>query len=106
LISFSGSKGKHFVNYVPNSIDINSGAYICLTMLLFLFYFFLAYMAYRLVFDFLLPIYRTTKQVRRGFQNMQDQMNGQNNHQANGQTAKQPGKPVGDYIDFEEVKDK
>jgi hypothetical protein len=73
-------------------------------MLLFLFYFFLAYMAYQLIFNFILPIYRTTKQVRRGFRDMQDQANGQ---AANQQTSSKPKeKPVGDYIDFEEVKEK
>jgi hypothetical protein len=72
-------------------------------MLLYLFYFFLAYMVYQLVFRFILPIYRTTKQVRRGFRDMQDRMNGD----TNGQPASRPkGKPVGDYIDFEEVKEK
>ena len=76
-------------------------------MFLFLFYFFLAYMVYQLVFKFILPIYRTTKQVRRGFSDMQDKMNGQ----TNGETFSKPhtghkSKPVGDYIDFEEVKEK
>jgi hypothetical protein len=71
-------------------------------MLLYFFYFFLAYMLYQLVFKFILPIYRTTKQVRRGFRDMQDRMNGQPNE---GPTPKQ-AKPVGDYIDFEEVKEK
>ena len=75
-------------------------------MIRLIFELFIFYILYKFIFEFVIPIYRTTKQVRRGFQNMQDQMNGQNNHQANGQTAKQPGKPVGDYIDFEEVKDK
>jgi len=73
-------------------------------MLLFLFYFFLAYMAWRLIFDFVLPIYRTTRQVRRGFRNMQEQMNGQQAEPQAASKAKQ--KPVGDYIDFEEVKEK
>jgi hypothetical protein len=74
-------------------------------MLLFLFYFFLAYMAYQLVFNFVLPIYRTTRQVRRGFRDMQNQGYGASANQAKQATAK-PQKPVGDYIDFEEVKDK
>jgi len=62
-------------------------------------------MAYRLIFDFILPIYRTTRQVRRGFRDMQDRMNGQ---AAEPQSASKPKeeKKVGDYIDFEEVKEK
>jgi Flp pilus assembly protein TadB len=74
-------------------------------MLLFLFYFFLAYMAYQLIFKFILPIYRTTKQVRRSFRDMQEGMNGQSANSSNRQT-KPKGKPAEDYIDFEEVKDK
>lgn len=61
-------------------------------------------MAYRLIFDFVLPIYRTTRQVRRGFRDMQERMNGQ---PAEPQPASKPkGKQVGDYIDYEEVTDK
>ncbi len=62
-------------------------------------------MAYQLVFKFLLPIYRTTKQMRQGFRDMQNGMDGH----ANGSTqtaSKASEKKVGDYIDFEEVKDK
>lgn len=98
-----GSKDKHFVNYLPNPDEINSCLYLWFIMLLFLFYFFLAYMAYQLIFNFVLPIYRTTRQMRRGFRDMQNGMNGQT---ANQQTTSRPkGKPVGDYIDFEEVKE-
>lgn len=62
-------------------------------------------MAYQLIFNFVLPIYRTTKQVRRSFRDMQERMNGQQ-AQAPKQSARPKGKPVGDYIDFEEVKEK
>ncbi len=75
-------------------------------MLLFLFYFFLAYMAYQLIVNFILPLYRTTRQVRRSFRDMQSRMNGQPSAQQPQQTPKQSQKPVGDYIDFEEVKEK
>jgi hypothetical protein len=80
--------------------------YICLTMLLFLFYLFLAYLAYQLIFNFVLPIYRTTKQVRRGFRDMQDRMNGHAAAQSGQPASKPEEKKVGDYIDFEEVKEK
>lgn len=64
-------------------------------------------MVYQLVFKFILPIYRTTKQVKRGFRNMQDQMNGHNADQTSSKAHAEPkGKTVGDYIDFEEVKEK
>ena len=78
-------------------------------ILLFLFYFFLAYLLYRLVFHFIIPIYRTTKKVRQGFRDMQDKMNGQPNAYANnGAGSDENKKPnldnVGEYIDFEDVK--
>ncbi len=77
-----------------------------------LFYGFLAYLLYRLIFHFIIPVYRTTRQVKKSFKNMQEQMrqhtdplrqrqdqNSQPQHQKPGKTK------VGDYIDFEEVKD-
>ena len=79
-------------------------------MILSLFFFaFLAYLLYRFVFNFIIPIYRTTKQVKKSFRDMQEQMGRhttapegptQNQRSTNSNTTK-----VGDYIDFEEVKD-
>ena len=75
-----------------------------------LFYIFLIYLAYQFIFNFVIPVYRTTQQVRKGFRNMQDQMNAHdpaNNQGGAGQpTQKQsPNKATaGEYIDFEEVK--
>lgn len=73
-----------------------------------LFYGFLAYLFFRLVFNFILPIYRTTKQVRKGFKDMQEKMRQQPDPYANQQpssaTKNSSGK-VGDYIDFEEIKE-
>ena len=68
-----------------------------------------AYFMYRLVFDFIIPVYKTTKQVKKGFQDMHTKMNEhmdpqqgtQKNSSSNGTTKKQP---AGDYIDFEEIK--
>ncbi len=78
-------------------------------MMTYLFYFFLVYLLYQLVFKFILPIYRTTRQVKRGFRDIQERMKGHAN--ANG-SEKSPGpskssttKKAGDYIDFEDVKD-
>ncbi|MGN6399156.1 MAG: hypothetical protein ACTHMD_01805 [Flavisolibacter sp.] len=78
-------------------------------ILRFLFYVFLFYMLYKLVFDFIIPVYRTTKRVKKGFREMNERMQ----QQAEGfqQQHAQPSKPKveqnrpGDYIDFEEVKD-
>ena len=78
-------------------------------MLRYLFYAFLIYLAYRLIFHFIIPIYKTTKQVKKQFREMHSQMEDHiNQQQANQQTMppKQEDKKAqaGDYIDFEEVK--
>lgn len=72
----------------------------------YIFYGILLYMAYRLVFQVILPVRKTTKAMREQFRQAQEQM-----QQARAQ-AEQPyqepvqekGRPVGEYIDFEEVK--
>jgi hypothetical protein len=78
-------------------------------MLRYLFYAFLIYLAYRLVFHFIIPIYKTTKQVKKQFREMHGRMEDHiNQQQPNQQTMppKQEDKKTvgGDYIDFEEVK--
>jgi hypothetical protein len=76
-----------------------------------LFYGFLIYLFYRLVFHFIIPLYKTTRQVKKSFRNMQDQMRqhtdpyGQQQQPENNQQKKPGASKVGDYIDFEEVKD-
>jgi hypothetical protein len=79
------------------------------TMIRVLLFAIFAYFLYRFVFDFIIPIYKTTKHVKKGFKDMnkkmneqRDQQNGfQQNPSSNGSTKKQP---AGDYIDFEEIK--
>ncbi len=79
-------------------------------ILSFLFFTFLFYLLFKLVADFVIPIYKTTRQVKRKFSEMQEHMNG-----PSGAGARR-GKPFSgeekatprrhdDYIDFEEVKD-
>ncbi len=67
------------------------------------------YLLYRFVFNFLLPVVRTTRQVRQQFRNMQGGMGEQSQPQP--QEAPRPTErhsstkgPAEDYIDFEEVK--
>lgn len=74
------------------------------------------YLLYKFVFNFFLPIFRTTKQVRQQFRNMQE--NAQNHNDPfqrsytqpqSGPTPKkpEPSSPkntMGEYIDFEEIK--
>jgi hypothetical protein len=80
-------------------------------ILRFLFFAFLIYVLYKLVVDFAIPIYKTTRRVKKNFREMQQKMQegqsgfsdkyppSQNEKVQNGQP------PLGDYIDFEEVKE-
>ncbi len=71
---------------------------------------FVFYMIYKLIFDFIIPVYNTTKQVKKQFGDMQSKMQEQMNQQQHAQTSytkeetkQRPGKND-DYIDFEEVR--
>jgi len=70
----------------------------------------LIYILYKLIFDFIIPIYQTSKRVKKQFgemQNkMQDQMNTFNQQQNSAATKTTPQEPLKkeDYIDYEEVK--
>lgn len=87
--------------------------YLWRTMLKYLFYIFLAYMLYQVVFKLIIPIYRTTRQVKRSFRDMQEQMNAHAQAQGrppvdetvNTNTNGTQQKKTGEYIDFEEIKD-
>ena len=73
-----------------------------------LLYIFLVYLLYQFIFNFLIPVVRTTRQVKKGFREMNSKMNDfmkQQNAQSS-QTSKPEDKKeqVGDYIDFEEIK--
>jgi len=78
-------------------------------MLRYLFFAFLIYLAYRLVFHFIIPIYKTTRQVKKQFREMHSRME---NNMSQQQPYQQPATPAtenkkqqgGDYIEFEELK--
>jgi predicted PurR-regulated permease PerM len=81
-------------------------------ILRFILFALVTYVIYKVVFELIIPIFRTTQKIRRQFgdiqQQMQDQMNNVQNGNA-GQTrpTTEPKKTTtraGDYIDFEEVK--
>jgi len=77
-------------------------------MLSFIFYCFLVYLLYNIVFKFVLPVYRTTRQVKQSFRNMREQMEHRTQPgAAEPLSAKKPQqkKPAAEYIDFEEVKE-
>ena len=71
-----------------------------------------AWLAYKLIFDLIIPIYRSTKIVRSKFREMHEQMQqhmDQQPHDPFSSTNRPPStsKPndkEGDYIEFEEVK--
>ncbi|MES1160016.1 MAG: DUF4834 family protein [Bacteroidota bacterium] len=75
------------------------------------------YLLYKFIFNFCLPIARTTRQVREQFRNMQGNQQDatgpfqQQYTQQRQPTQSQPKKPepspkntMGEYIDFEEIK--
>ena len=80
----------------------------------FLLLAFLLYLLYRLVFHFIIPIYKTTRQVKSQFKDMQHRMQEEMNKSsfAKASEDKQAGfsknstskEQRDDYIDFEEVK--
>ena len=72
---------------------------------------FVIYLLYKFIFDFVIPVYNTTKHVKQKMNTMQEQMRQQqqayeNNSYNNTSQQEHPKKPVpeGDYIDYEEVK--
>lgn len=80
-------------------------------ILSFLFFAFLAYLLFQLVFNFIIPVYKTTRKVRQTFRHMHEQMDSrQPSAESPNETQKTSSKnkktTLGDYIEFEEVKDK
>ena len=71
---------------------------------------FLIYVLYQFIFEFVIPIYNTTKKVKKQFgemhEKMQDQMNTFNKQQSSTTTPPPVQKPSTkeDYLDYEEVK--
>ena len=71
------------------------------------------YLAYRFLFNFLIPIYRTSRKMQQQFREMQEKMNHNMNSQTDPYTANRVNKTESenekkvnkeDYIDFEEIK--
>jgi hypothetical protein len=68
------------------------------------------YLLYKLIFDFIIPVYKTTKQVSQKMGEMQSKMNEHvKNQQSGTQAASAPNEKAArpareDYIEFEEVK--
>ena len=72
-----------------------------------LFTFLILYLLYKLIFDFIVPVYRTSAQMRDKI----NQMNQQNHYEQKQSSQTQPQKEqtktsshADEYIDFEEIK--
>jgi hypothetical protein len=80
-----------------------------------LFQVFILYMLYKLVFDFIIPVYRASKRMKNQVGEMQQKMQEQYRQQqaaqeraqttaANSPLSKNEGRVDKDYIDYEELK--
>lgn len=68
---------------------------------------FLIYLLYKLVFDFIIPVYQSTKKIKKQFGDIQSKMQSDMNsfQDRQNQPRQEPAKTKdGDYIEFEEVK--
>ena len=68
---------------------------------------FLTYLLYKIIFEFILPVYHSTKKIRKQFGDMQQKMEEERNASYSRTTAAQPETKVkreGDYIEYEEIK--
>ena len=78
-------------------------------MMRLILYALLAWFLYNLVFRFIIPVYKTTRQVKKKFREMNEQMQQEQFQQQgfNQQPTPQKSSPTQrneDYIDFEEIK--
>jgi uncharacterized protein YybS (DUF2232 family) len=74
------------------------------------FYGIIIYLVYKLVFDLIMPVSSATKQMKQQFRDVHTHMQEQANpprqqEEAPKKAGPKSGKVVGDYIDFEEVKE-
>jgi hypothetical protein len=68
---------------------------------------FLIYLLYKFIFNFIIPIYQSTKKIKKQFGEMQSKMQDNMNAYPNPQRPVQPEhatKQEGDYIEYEEIK--
>lgn len=79
-------------------------------MLKVLLYGLLIWFLYNLIFRFIIPVYKTTRQMKQKFREMQTQMQDQMNQQPDFTTQPESAEKATaksrkeDYIDFEEIK--
>jgi hypothetical protein len=78
-------------------------------MIRYLLFALLAWFLYNLIFRFIIPVYKTSRQMKQKFREMQQQMQERAaGHQGQRPSSSEPqsttSRPSGDYIDFEEIK--
>jgi hypothetical protein len=66
-------------------------------------------MLYQFLFNLVIPVYKTTRKIKKGFREMHGHMQEQQKQQAGNSPQASPSKPApkakaGDYIDFEEIR--
>jgi hypothetical protein len=71
-------------------------------ILRFLFYAFLLYLGYKLVFDLIIPVVRTTRKIRSQMNQARERMEQQ--HQQQQEKPQNVTDGIGEYIDFEEIR--
>jgi hypothetical protein len=82
-----------------------------MNILRILFELFVVYLVYKLIFDFIIPVYKTSKQVKRKMNDMHQRMQQQQNESHVKDNFTSSSRPVEskraaheDYIDYEEIK--
>jgi hypothetical protein len=75
----------------------------------FVLYAILAYVLFQFIFKLVIPVYLASRKIKKGFREMQNKMQEQQQQQKGYEAETTPSKPetrtkTGDYIDFEEVK--
>ncbi len=69
---------------------------------------FVIYILYKVIFDFIIPVYKTTKQVKTKMNDLHSRMQEQQHTKSPQATQEPTKKPTSvskdDYIDYEEVK--
>ena len=72
-----------------------------MSILKLLFQLFLIYMLYKLIFDFIIPVYKTSIRMKKKMNEMNERANQAQHKEEPGPSKKQVS---ADYIDYEEVK--
>ena len=80
--------------------------YLCVVK--YLLYALLIYLAYQFIFNLVIPVYRTSRRIKKGFREMHTRMQEeqQQQQQYSNRPAPEPQPNVNpdDYIEFEEIK--